>query len=51
MDVRFLIEQNIFLQAYYKINKYLYQLKNTENCTQKFILGNLMECQKKALKT
>ena len=45
--------QNIFLQKYYKIMSYLYQLKNILNvlvAQLKFIRGNLKECQKKVWK-
>ena len=45
--------QNIFLQEYFKIILYLYQLKATLNILMRlleFIRGNLMECQKKVLK-
>ena len=47
------MEQNIFLQEYFKIIWYLHQLKNTLNILVAllgFIHGNLMECQKKILK-
>ena len=53
MNLVFLMEQNIFLQEYFKIIYYLYQLKNTLNILVA-LLGlkreNLMECQKKILK-
>ena len=41
--------KNIFLQQYFKIIYYLYQLKNTLNILVPLlglIHGNLMECQK-----
>ena len=47
------MEQNIFLQEYFKIIKYLYQLKNTLNVLLALlglIRGNPVECQKKMLK-
>ena len=47
------MEQIIFFQEYFEINKYLYQLKNTLNILValiELIRGNLMECQKKILK-
>ena len=47
------MEQNIFLQEYYKIIQYLYQLKDTLKilvALLRLIRGNLMECQKKILK-
>ena len=45
--------QNIFLQEYFKIIYYLYQLKNTLNflvVLLGLICENLMECKKKILK-
>ena len=47
------MEQNNFLQEYFKIIEYLYQLKNTTNTLVtliRLICQNLMECQKKILK-
>ena len=44
------MEQNVFLQEYFKIIWYLYQLKNTLNILLAPLglnRGNLMECQKK----
>ena len=44
------MEQNIFIQKYYKIILYLNQLKYTLNnfmLLLEFIRGNLMKCQKK----
>ena len=47
------MEQNIFLQEYFKNYLYLYQLKNTLNILEALLAlihGNLMECWKKILK-
>ena len=47
------MEQNIFLQEYFKIISYLCQLKSPLNflvALLGLIRGNLMECQKKILK-
>ena len=47
------MEQNKFLEEYFKIIQYLYQLKNTLNILVELlgsIRGNLMEFQKKILK-
>ena len=47
------MQQNIFLQEYFKITEYLNPLKNTLNILVAllgFLRGNLMECQKKILK-
>ena len=47
------MEQNIFLQEYFKIVWYLYQLKNTLNILLALIelnRVNLLESQKKVLK-
>ena len=47
------MEQNNFLQEYFAIIYYLYQLKNMLNILVVFLQlthGNLMECQKKILK-
>ena len=47
------MEQHIFIQKYYKIILYLYQLKNILNilvALLEFIRRNLIECQKKLLK-
>ena len=47
------MEENIFLQEYFKTIKYLYQLKGTLNILKALlglIRGKLMECQKKILK-
>ena len=47
------MEQIIFLQEYFKIILYLYQIKNTLNILMalvEFIRGNLMECQNEVLK-
>ena len=44
---------NIFLQEYFKVIYYLYQLKNTLNILEplfRLVCGNLMEFQKKILK-
>ena len=44
------MEQNIFIQKYYKIILYLNQLRYTLNSFMlllEFIRGNLMKCQKK----
>ena len=48
------MEQVVFLQEYFKIISHLNQLKNTLNILLALlglIRGNLMECQKKILKT
>ena len=47
------MEQNIFLQVYFKIICYLYQLKNTCNilvALPRLTRGNLMEFEKKIFK-
>ena len=47
------MEQNIFLQEYFKIIKYLYQIKNTLNvlvASLGLIRENLMQCLKKIMK-
>ena len=47
------MEQNIFLEQYFKIILYLYLLKNIFNILVAlfgFIRGNLMEYEKKTLK-
>ena len=47
------IAQNTLLQEYFKIIKYLYQLKNTLNifvALLELVRGNLVEYQKKILK-
>ena len=47
------MEQNMFLQEYFKIIYYLHQLKSTLNILLvllELIGGNLMKCQKKILK-
>ena len=52
MCLAFLMEKNIFLQEYFKIIWYLYQLKNTLNilvALLELIRGNLMEFQKQIL--
>ena len=48
------MEQNIFLEEYFKIILYLYKLKSALNILvvlPGLIRGNLMECWKKILKT
>ena len=48
------MEQRVFPQDYYKIIYYLSQLKNALNILMALlgsIRGNLIECQKKILKT
>ena len=50
MDIRFLMPRNIFLQEYFKMIWYLYQLKYKLHFLMallEFILGNLMEYEKK----
>ena len=47
------MEQNIFLQEYFKIIQYLFLLKHKLNILLSLLglnRGNLMECQKKVLK-
>ena len=47
------MEQNNFLQEYFKIIKYLYQIKNTLNILLALLglnRGNLMKFQKKVSK-
>ena len=47
------MEQNVFLQGYFEIIEYLYQIKNTLNiliALFKFIRRNLMEFQRTVLK-
>ena len=47
------MEQNNFLQEYFKIIKYLYQIKNTLNILLALLglnCGNLMKFQKKVSK-
>ena len=52
MDKRILMGQDIFLQKYYKIFKYFYQIKNTLDALVthlKFYHGNLKDFQMKVL--
>ena len=47
------MKQNIFLEEYFRIILYVYQIKNTLNISVALvglIRRNLMECQEKVLK-
>ena len=51
--ISLVMEQNNFLQEYFKIIKYLYQIKNTLNILLALLglnRGNLMKFQKKVSK-